>query len=228
MGIVRGVTYYQGEIGDTVIGTSKNDTLYGTDLYGKEGDDLLIGYYTDDFMNGGRGNDTLVGDEGNDHLNGYHGKDFIQGGRGNDTLYGNGGNDTLSGNSGDNFLHGGWGNDLLIAGMSAYEFNGSFGAAGTDTLVGGKGADTFDLRNVFHAHYSEGVFEAAPNFAIIKDFSFQEGDRLRLPETGIRTGVRSFSSEKLGNDSLISANLITGESIELALLINPQGDETSA
>ncbi|MEN0036682.1 MAG: Ig-like domain-containing protein [Cellvibrio sp.] len=133
-------------------------------MYGDEGDDLLVGWYGKDELYGGEdndaifagaGNDVLDGGDGNDTLFGEAGDDTIIGGAGNDAivgdsgttailssddfLYGGEGNDTLSGNQGNDFLYGGADNDLLI-GESGDDY--LVGGAGVDTLYGGSGADT--------------------------------------------------------------------------------------
>nr|WP_276583564.1 M10 family metallopeptidase C-terminal domain-containing protein [Pseudomonas sp. RIT-PI-S] len=86
------------------------------------GGDLIVGYFSDDRINGLAGNDTLRGEAGNDTLAGDAGADSLDGGSGNDTLAGGTGNDLLSGGAGDDRLTGG---------------------AGVDQLTGGSGADTF-------------------------------------------------------------------------------------
>lgn len=85
-------------------------------------DDTLVGYYSNDRLNGLAGNDTLRGEAGDDVLGGGAGRDTLDGGNGNDQLAGGLGNDTLAGGSGD---------DVLI------------GDAGLDQLTGGSGDDIF-------------------------------------------------------------------------------------
>ena len=74
------------------------------------GDDHLIGYGSNDIIDGGEGNDTLEGMGGDDQLNGAAGDDDLNGGAGNDTLSGGAGTDIyrLSPGSGaDTALDGG-------------------------------------------------------------------------------------------------------------------------
>lgn len=58
----------------------------------------------DDFLYGGRGNDTLLGEDGHDYLFGLLGNDTLNGGNGNDWLFGGPGLDTLIGGPGRNRL----------------------------------------------------------------------------------------------------------------------------
>lgn len=92
-----------------IIGTSGNDTLYGTadDDYidGKEGDDTLYGQ---------AGNDILIGGIGNDNIQGIDGDDRLEAGEGIDQLSGHSGNDTLIAGPGDNELRGNSGDDIYI------------------------------------------------------------------------------------------------------------------
>ena len=111
-------------------------------LGGGEGNDLLIGYSSDDALQGLGGNDTLLGRVGNDTLNGGSGNDFLQGEAGEDTLsggddrdflHGDKGNDSLNGGAGSDELYGGEGNDILDGGV------------GNDIMEGGAGSDTYIL-----------------------------------------------------------------------------------
>jgi len=91
-------------------------------------------------ISGTAGNDSLIGTEGDDLINGLGGNDTIEGRGGNDTLDGGDGDDWLFGQAGADLLRGGAGNDTLV----------NFRLTGldepTDTLDGGLGNDTYDLR----------------------------------------------------------------------------------
>ncbi|WP_428424138.1 calcium-binding protein [Pararhizobium sp.] len=111
----------------TYTGTSANDKQYGVlndrnIMYGKAGNDSLIG---------GDLNDQILGGTGNDTLDGGSGYDTLYGDDGNDTLFGDGGADYLSGGAGDDVLNGGDGADTLLS------------SSGNDILVGGSGDDRF-------------------------------------------------------------------------------------
>lgn len=70
-------------------------------IFGGDGDDLLVGSALDNVINGGLGADTIQGLAGNDTLSGGAGVDNIDGGDGEDAIDGDAGNDTLSCGAGD-------------------------------------------------------------------------------------------------------------------------------
>jgi len=96
------------------------------EVWGADGDDLLVGGKFADKLFGGDGNNTLKGMNGNDFLRGGSGDDLLIGGKGNDTLQASAGSF-----SGSKTLLGGKGNDQLI------------GAGENVTLDGGRGNDTY-------------------------------------------------------------------------------------
>ncbi|HZY58050.1 MAG TPA: hypothetical protein VFE09_09685 [Rubrobacteraceae bacterium] len=73
-------------------------------IYG--GDDRVRALRGNDYVSGGRDQDTVYGGTGNDVING---------GSEGDTLYGNFGNDTLIGGSGTDTMSGGDGDDKIFA-----------------------------------------------------------------------------------------------------------------
>lgn len=89
------------------------------DLYGGNGEDILIG---------GLGHDRIYGNEGVNGLNGRDGNDQLFGGNVRDTLLGDQGNDVGYGNGGDDLIIGGSGADKL------------YGAGGADLIYGDDGA----------------------------------------------------------------------------------------
>ena len=120
---------------DTIIGYSTDDTIDGLGgddhLYGGGGDDTLSGGAGNDDVYGEAGDDTLSGGEGSDDVYGEAGDDTLSGGAGNDDVYGGTGNDTLSGGEGNDDVYGEAGGDTLR------------GGAGKDYLKGGSGSDTY-------------------------------------------------------------------------------------
>ena len=80
---------------------------------------------------GKAGDDVLLGSTGSDALFGNSGSDIVIGGPKSDELFGGVGDDDLQGDGGKDFLFGGPGNDQLDGGMS------------DDNLSGGTGQDTF-------------------------------------------------------------------------------------
>jgi hypothetical protein len=102
-------------------------------------------------------NDTIAGFAGDDQIFGLTGNDSIDGGFGNDEIYGGIGNDTLLGNIG---------NDTLIGSQIG-------ATTDIDILVGGGGADIFVLATTQNNFYA-----GANDYAIIQDFSRQDGDKI--------------------------------------------------
>ena len=125
-----------------VYGKSGNDTLIGTDegeyLYGDDGNDVLYGGAGYDNLYGGAGNDILYGGTGGGILDGGAGKDILYGGAGSDDLDGGAGNDILYGYAGKDNLDGGAGTDVLYGGA---DDDWMYGGAGNDTLYGEAGND---------------------------------------------------------------------------------------
>ncbi|MEP4196907.1 MAG: Ig-like domain-containing protein [Aliishimia sp.] len=156
---------------ENLIGTAFNDRLTGdqddNEIWGGDGDDVMIGLGGNDILHGQDGNDTLTGSGGDDILNGGDGDDIIDGVGGRDTLNGGAGNDMLTGdvgvdtinggeglddifgNFGVDIIDGGDGNDNIRAGGSGDIVEGGagndrlVGANGKDTLFGGTGNDIF-------------------------------------------------------------------------------------
>ncbi len=107
-----------------VMGADGNDVLVGGASI-----DYILGGAGDDSVDAALGDDVLFGDQGNDLMHAGGGADAVIGGIGNDQLHGDGGSDRLWGGDGDDSLYGGDGGDELIAGD------------GTDVMIGGRGDD---------------------------------------------------------------------------------------
>ena len=145
-----------------VNGGDGNDVVIGS--FGR---DKILGGNGNDIVSAGRGNDTVFGGNGDDIVYGGSGRDYIFGGRGNDSLFGGSGNDRLVDRFGSDLLDGGNGNDYLRSvsdngePIPAQDPNGlinQFGNFGTyspnDTLTGGSGRDTFEIRALLDAKRS--------------------------------------------------------------------------
>ena len=91
-------------------------------LVATDGNDLRLGYSSDDSIEGGLGNDTLSGGAGNDTITGGAGNDNINGGAGDDTA-------VYNGNQADYTLTGTNGTWKIVD-------NRAGSPDGTDTLVG--------------------------------------------------------------------------------------------
>lgn len=86
-----------------------------------------------------------------------------------DVLYGEEGNDLLKGGQGTDFLDGGQGNDILIG----VEIKSSAPSRSErDVLIGGKGADRFQVGDESHIFYDDGKANSSGlgDYALIKDF----------------------------------------------------------
>ncbi len=100
-------------------------------MFGRGGNDFLLGGPGRDVIVGGAGNDLIHGRGGDDILLGGVGNDVISGGDGNDILDGDVGDDRLIGGAGTDAISGGNGNDVIIA----------LDGRTTDTADGGNGSD---------------------------------------------------------------------------------------
>jgi Ca2+-binding RTX toxin-like protein len=103
-------------------------------------DDSLVGYTTNDTIQGGAGNDSIYGEEGNDLLSGGTGNDFLYGDIGDDTIDGGPGRDTLNG--GANFIQSGSDTFLFGAGDGIDAISG---VDDTDKIVFKAGVKATDV-----------------------------------------------------------------------------------
>lgn len=157
----------------SVSGGSGNDTLETIlwdvsgprDLYGRGGDDVLIGV----LMHGGDGNDTLLAAGPRGYGDGGDGDDLInapgaQGGSGNDritnTRHPTSGS-YFNGNDGDDFIWVNAGSDRV------------YGAAGADTVSGGAGNDTLSGghgNDLLHNHSGDDAFDGGEGIDTLELF----------------------------------------------------------
>jgi Ca2+-binding RTX toxin-like protein len=86
---------------DTLQLDETNGALPKANLFGGDGNDILVGGSGADQLFGQGGNDTLLGKGGNDFLFGGAGQDILTGGDGDDQVFGQGGNDRMIWNPGD-------------------------------------------------------------------------------------------------------------------------------
>ncbi|MGG5889120.1 calcium-binding protein [Falsiroseomonas sp. HC035] len=132
--VIYTVRFLGGAGDEDVIGTELGDSIAGgggaNTIRGAEGDDTLSGSGT---IQGGADNDLLSDSQqtlSDDWLDGGDGNDTITTFHGADDLWGGDGDDSLSAGGGGSLLEGGVGNDTLSASLSA-----------NDTLRGGEGDD---------------------------------------------------------------------------------------
>lgn len=131
--------YYLGRINDLTIsidnladdgepGENDNVHLDVEDVWGGDGDDVLVGSSADNELWGSYGNDELYGGDGDDYLVGLWGADL---------LVGDGGDDFLSAGDGPDVLDGGPGLDEMYGHIGADVFYNADGLADTVDCGGG-------------------------------------------------------------------------------------------
>jgi Ca2+-binding RTX toxin-like protein len=185
-------------------GSAEHDHLNGT-----TGNNVLFG---------GGSADALAGMAGNDTLNGGSGDDKIWGGSGNDQLTGGTGADLLVGGFGADRMDGGNGNDILLSRSDAGEMvaaqdgttrifaaeSAAFTAV-NDTLIGGRGADTFRF---------EGVVNAKDE--IVAKHVNADGTIDWAGVTGENDNVHDHWVDGFGGDVIRDFNRAQGDKIEIA------------
>lgn len=145
---------------ESLVGSQQSDDLSmdgsatNIELFGRDGDDKLVGGEFNDLLDGGNDDDVLIGGAGRDILHGRNGDDQIyidsldtvfSGGDGVDSLFlldGGNFNIDLSATSFE-FAYGGDGNETLNAAGRA-STGASYGQGGDDLLIGGNVADLLD------------------------------------------------------------------------------------
>lgn len=139
-----GGTLSGGETDTLVSIENVEGTVYGDEIIGNDGANVLSGGGGNDWINGWEGSDTLHGGDGDDTLLAAFQSVYGDAGVSN-SLFGGAGNDYLNGGVGADLLDGGDGDDRaayfgFISGVTVnLELQGSAqdtGAAGLDTLVG--------------------------------------------------------------------------------------------
>jgi len=151
--VYNGVTVAGGHARDGIGSTtasSGTDRLYGIeDIDGSMNDDGLHGNYSDNEVWGWDGNDLILGAAGADTLWGDAGNDTLKGGYGFDTLFGGDGNDTLYAFGGRDTLDGGAGNDVFVIGRSVGAHTIYYFTQGADKIdVSAYGITAFDQLSI--------------------------------------------------------------------------------
>lgn len=131
----------------------------------------------------------VFGTQGNDILQGSYTRDGLVGGLGNDSLNGGNGADTLNG----------------AAIPVQIPISDSLGFNEIDTLTGGPGADTFVLDAVRNSMY---VRDGNAGYALITDFSFLEGDKLKaIDYTNQGVDSYQFGYEDWNSDGIVDTQI---------------------
>jgi Ca2+-binding RTX toxin-like protein len=142
------------------------------------GDNWVLTGYGDDTISLGGGDDSVTSFGGNNTIGTGDGDDRITTGNGRDWLIGGGGDDVLSAGGGFNYMNGGEGDDTLIGKGTVM-----------DAMTGGSGADLFDISE-------------AQGDVQINDFSFAEGDVLRMDQSIVGAAFYTGSLQQ-GNDAIV-------------------------
>jgi Ca2+-binding RTX toxin-like protein len=189
-------TYNAGDGGETVVGSSGDDTISGG-----AGNDVIIGMGGTDTLNGGAGNDLLHGGSGDDTINGGAGNDLIWGGAGNNTIDGGAGTDTV--NYGD-FVDPIWGYFGVYVNLATGVANDPNFSSFTDTLT--------SIENVTGSPYAD-VLYAAPTGSIINagagdDYLYGgDGNDILIGGDGANNYYFSHGSDVIDNSSESATNM---------------------
>jgi Ca2+-binding RTX toxin-like protein len=140
---------------DTVRGQEDNDQVNGQGdadlLYGDGGDDMVTGGAGADYIEGGGDNDTISGDDdpdvifgnaGNDLAHGNAAGDTIRGGTGGDVIFGDAANDQLFGDADADAIVGDEGQATFSAGTLTRVQTANPSVSGDDYIDTGDGSDT--------------------------------------------------------------------------------------
>jgi Ca2+-binding RTX toxin-like protein len=177
-------------------GTSGNNVLIassaGSSIAGIAGNNVLIGGAGSDTIWGGAGNDTIRGGSGNDTLVAGTGNGTINGGRGNDTLL-------VRSNSGEPIAAQDGATQIFAAESAVLAANN------TNTLIGGRGADTFRF---------EGLINAKEE--IIAKHTDEDGNIDWAGVTGENDNVHDHWVDGFGNATIRDFNRAEGDKIEIA------------
>jgi len=164
------------------------ETLSGA-LYGRGGNDILIGYARETQVSNAEGSGTSFA---------ISEDDIFYGGSGNDRLDGNGGDDYLFGGEGIDSISGGDGNDWLD------------GGAGTDNLIGGNGDDTYliDSTDSVIENIDGGIDEIQADFdLVLGHYANIENGRLLSNDATLTLIGNSGDNRLQGNGA---GNVLTG------------------
>ena len=162
----------------------------------RQPDDILIGGFGNDRLEGSFGDDALFGDEGNDSLHGDAGDDVIDSGTGNDTVFGGAGDDVSISKRAPpakrKQVFAEQGDDRIIAG------------AAIDAIDGGQGIDLVDYSHSSAAVSVDllagkgvGGFAEGDSFWSVEDILGSAGDDV-LAGNGAYNTIDGW----LGNDTI--------------------------
>jgi len=199
------------------------------------GHDELNGMQSNDWLEGGAGNDLLVGDSslhqeflGNWTQLDNQGQDRLSGGDGLDYVVAGFGADTIEGGTGSDFIDAGLANDIVDGGSGVDILSGS---AGSDTIFGGSDDDLIfgdlGIENSAILNRPEFWFEMNHQALWGVDFSFdQEGYLVGKDVSGV--DIYGDDPGLAGDDTLAGGDgndWIEGDSGNDALFGNADNDQ---
>ena len=197
---------------------SRFEDFLATLTGGSADHDHMNGTASGNMLFAGRSADSVAGMAGNDTLDGGAGNDKVWGGSGNDRLNGGTGDDLLVGGFGADRMEGGNGSDVLLSRSDAGEMvaeqdgttqifadeTAAFTAV-NDTLIGGRGADTFRFETLINAKDE-----------IIAKHVNADGTIDWAGVTGENDNVHDHWLDGIGNDVIRDFNRAQGDKIEIA------------
>ncbi|MEB3341405.1 S8 family serine peptidase [Okeania sp.] len=197
-------------------------TPFSGGLQALDGNDIVIGSFNPELINGNQGDDEIFGGGGADTLRGGRGDDLIKADEGNDIIYGDLGNDTIYGEVGNDTIHGGKENDILLGGDGDDLISGDLGQ---DTLIGGTGNDTFVLQEPENNNVNtpDIIEDFNHNFDIIKiSDNLTENDIFLREDTAtgdiliqVQTNGLTLAKVKgISDINLIENRLIFGDTLD--------------
>ncbi|MDJ0825735.1 MAG: hypothetical protein QNJ16_09555 [Rhodobacter sp.] len=210
-----------------------DDTLDATDTNdyadGGAGDDLIYMRPGDDIALGGAGDDTIDGGFGSDVIDGGTGDDVLNGAKDDDLVLGGDGNDLLTGSEGADRLEGGAGDDTLVGNhLAGADATGD----GADTLIGGEGDDVLLVAGGDEAQGGAGaddfqIQDPADSgaMAVITDFNAAE-DVIGLAydqQTDPTSGDPIAPEITLTPNAAGTAATLSVDGIEVAVITGGQG-----
>jgi Ca2+-binding RTX toxin-like protein len=153
-------------LGDGALyGTTGDDTLRGSSVFGDQGDDEISGTTREDVLVGWQGDDTLLGGSGRDSLGGGEGNDVLDGGRGNDYISAGFGDDTIlvkNDEAAGDTIKGGDGWDVLVNSDGGPLILSGFGPANSVEEIDGGGREVWGTSHGDDLDFSAAVLVGVP------------------------------------------------------------------
>ena len=187
--------------------------------------------------------ENAIGGDGNDIIQGNSSINFIEGMRGNDTLLGWGGNDLITGGAGNDSIDGGDGIDTAVFNLTfadysitysestnKYTVSANSGIEGSDQLIN---VENFKFKDKSISLQSLGLNSPTYSLTPIKS-SFNEGSTavFSLSTTNVAAGtsitysISGVASSDISN-GLLSGNTVIGSDGKSTISIEVKSDKTT-